>query len=121
MGAAVGVNNGSDDRGRCEHVRGGYRRLHGTVAKKYFKPVKVNSIGPGEVVVNSIKKRMYYECEPMRGRRGGPRQSQLSFGSRRAMPNSDLGEMGDRGGCGRVNNDFSSTTAGQNNDKESEH
>ena len=120
--------------GRCQHTRGGYCRLHGAGARKFFKPSIKTSIGPRGEVIRKVSHHTYYQCDlGQRGRgRGGLRQAQLSWTVGR--PSANSGQRGDdtRGGITSRNptgfsstnlgvtsrnttTDFSSTNAGQIN------
>ena len=101
------------EEGRCQHTRGGYCRLHGAGAEKYFRPVKKTTVGPGGELISKITKKTYYECNLGQRGRGGLRQSQLSFTARRKTDRPDLGGDDTRGGRRDDFSDFSSTNVGQ--------
>ena len=99
--------------GRCQHSRGGYCRLHGAGAKKYFRPVRKTTVGPDGEMISKVTKKTYYECDLGQRGRGGLRQSQLSFTARRTAGSLSLGGDDTRGGWRGLSADFSSTNLGQ--------
>ena len=105
------------EEGRCQHTRGGYCRLHGAGARKYFRPVRRTTVGPGGEMISKTTKKTYYECDLGQRGRGGLRQSQLSFTARRTADRAGLGGEDTRGGrrddISNDSHDFSSTNAGQ--------